>query len=166
MRKLELFGDDYESNAPKTHYNGARGIIHSAGKIVLLHYALMNHYTLPGGQIEPNEDAKTALHREILEETGYQIKAVEPVLELTEHFTDSIWNHHFFYAEIASEQAPVAYTDAEKTYGISLHTYTPYDALALLSEHVGDDPYSSNIMTREFLGLSEAIAYMSQAKIL
>jgi 8-oxo-dGTP diphosphatase len=39
-------------------------------------------YNLPGGKIEENEDSKTALIREMEEETGFSIKELEYIEEL------------------------------------------------------------------------------------
>lgn len=166
MRKLALFSDDYDPKTEKFKRAGARGVIVHDGKIILLHYQGLNHYVLPGGGIEPGETALEAFHREIQEETGYAVEEAHPVLELTEHFNDSIWVHTFFYAKTQGVQGPLALTENEQKYAITLHYFNPYDALELLSTHVGDDPYSGNIMNREFLGLTEALTYMSHAKIL
>lgn len=166
MHKLDLFSDDYDATTPKPTRSGARGIIWHEGKIILLHYQGFNHYVLPGGGIEPGETALEAFHREILEETGYTVEEAHPVLELKEHFSDSIWSHTFFYAKTKGPQGPLKLTEDELKYAITLHYLDPFKALDILSTHVGDDPYSANIMNREFLGLSEALTYMSHAKIL
>ncbi len=166
MHKLELFSDDYDAKGKKFKRAGARGIIVHDEKIILLHYQGFNHYVLPGGGIEPGESTLEAFHREIQEETGYLVEDAHPVLELTEHFADSIWSHTFFYAKTRGPQGPLNLTENEEKYAITLHYLDPFEALELLSTHVGDDPYSANIMNREFLGLSEALTYMSHAKIL
>ncbi|HSX01570.1 MAG TPA: NUDIX domain-containing protein [Candidatus Saccharimonas sp.] len=41
------------------------------GKVCLLHVADGDYFKLPGGGVDAGEDVMTALHREILEETGY-----------------------------------------------------------------------------------------------
>lgn len=159
MRKFELFSDDYDSLEDPPHHFGSRGIINLNGSVLLMHYASFDHYVFPGGGIEADETAIEALHREILEETGYQITAVQPVLHLKEHFSDSVWHHTFFYAEVTGLQESLHWTQEEKSYGITFKLLNPYEALELLSAHTGNHPYSEAIMNREFLGLSEAIPY-------
>ena len=166
MRKLNLYSDDYDETISHVPRKGARGIILHDSKVLLLHYETLNHYVLPGGGIEPGETALEAFHREILEETGYHVDGAKAVLELTEHFKDSIWSHTFFVAHTHGPKNEPVWTEEEKKYTITLHALDPLDALELLSTHVGDDPYSANIMTREFLGLSEAMTHMAGAKIL
>ncbi len=53
---------------------GAYAILFRAGQILLTHQAAPhNEFQLPGGGIDPGEQVIPALHREVLEETGWHI---------------------------------------------------------------------------------------------
>jgi 8-oxo-dGTP pyrophosphatase MutT (NUDIX family) len=69
------------------YYRGAaRAVILNSKKEILLQHAIKNgYYKLPGGGIENEEDTIKALHREVLEETGYKIKVGKPIGLIIEH---------------------------------------------------------------------------------
>lgn len=53
------------------HRQAARAVLVDAeGKIALMQVTNRGFYKLPGGGIDPDEDIKTALNREVMEETG------------------------------------------------------------------------------------------------
>ena len=57
---------------------GARGIvIREDGKIAIFNKSKKNEYKLPGGGLEGEENPEEAFKREILEETGCEIKIIE-----------------------------------------------------------------------------------------
>lgn len=161
MRKWITTADDYDPSHPPTLIRrGVRAAIFKDDKVCLLHYKKFDHYTLPGGGIEESETKEAALKREVKEETGFEINEFEPVLELEERFFDSIWVHTFYFSTINDKMHEVEWTKEEQTYGITIQWVPLTEALTLLSEHQGAHPYSENIMTREFLGLSEAINHL------
>lgn len=54
---------------------GARGLVFDDnGNIAILYKKLKNEYKLIGGGIENNESPEVAFEREVLEETGYQVR--------------------------------------------------------------------------------------------
>lgn len=59
------------------HYRrrpGAYAILYRDGRLLMTHQAQpLPEYQLPGGGIDPGENAIAALHREVFEETGYSI---------------------------------------------------------------------------------------------
>ena len=54
----------------------AAAIIYNSDKtkVLLFNIPGRNYYMLPGGRIETFEDSKSAIHREIMEELGYDLK--------------------------------------------------------------------------------------------
>jgi 8-oxo-dGTP pyrophosphatase MutT (NUDIX family) len=158
---LEFYAPDYDALKDVPLHQGARFVGLKEGQTALLFYDQMNHYVFPGGGIEAGETALEAVIREVLEETGYHIDAVKPVVIIKEHFADSIWHHTFFTGTYGPNVQTPSWTAEEQKYTIQLGFYSFYDALDLLSTHQGDDPYSETIMNREFLGLSETINYLN-----
>jgi len=62
---------------PETRYRlrpGAYAILARGGRLLLTHQAgPVPEYQLPGGGIDPGESPLPALHREVMEETGWRI---------------------------------------------------------------------------------------------
>ena len=51
----------------------ARGLIIKNGRIAMIHSQRYHYYKFPGGGVEPGEDVKTALIREVREEAGLEV---------------------------------------------------------------------------------------------
>ena len=74
MRELfSMDTKDYREGGKVFRRDSARAIIIKDGKVLLVHSKKYDYYKFPGGGIEPGEDRETALCREVLEETGYQV---------------------------------------------------------------------------------------------
>jgi 8-oxo-dGTP pyrophosphatase MutT (NUDIX family) len=70
------------TNCPKLERyrikKSARAILFNPDdKIAILYVSKDNYHKLPGGSLEGDEDLKTALKREVLEETGFIVKSIE-----------------------------------------------------------------------------------------
>jgi 8-oxo-dGTP pyrophosphatase MutT (NUDIX family) len=57
-----------------------RGVLFSAeGRVLVLKRRSDGGWELPGGRLEPYEDAPDGVHREIVEETGLDVHVVRPI---------------------------------------------------------------------------------------
>ncbi|MBB5514270.1 8-oxo-dGTP diphosphatase [Rubricella aquisinus] len=72
---MRRFGERYVQGAPYRDRPGAYGIIgDGAGRILLAHSTGKDGgWLLPGGGVDPGEGPVAALHREVMEETGWRI---------------------------------------------------------------------------------------------
>ena len=71
MRLLfELDRKDYDPNGSRFERPSIRGIIVRDGKVAMVHSEKFDYYKFPGGGIEPGEDHKATLIREVKEEAG------------------------------------------------------------------------------------------------
>lgn len=156
---IELFDADYR---PQTRdlplHRGARGVVYKEGLIALIYYEALNHYVLPGGGIEEAESEEAAFRREVVEEIGYEVDHLEATVVVKEHFSDSLWHHHFFKASAIGTPKPLQLSSEEVALRPKLVWKTPLEALEILSVHEGDHPYSQAIMQREFLGLMHSLS--------
>ena len=68
-------------------------------KVLLGYEENNNKYIIPGGGLEDGETYEQCCERELLEETGMQVRAKEEYLEIEELFLD--WNHinHYFVCD-------------------------------------------------------------------
>ena len=68
------YGEAIEWGRQYQHRPGAYAILTLGSDVLLTHQAEpLPEFQLPGGGIDPGESAIIALHREVLEETGYSI---------------------------------------------------------------------------------------------
>ena len=74
MRLLfELDAKDYDPDGRAFVRPSARGIIIKDGKVAMVHSLRHDYYKFPGGGLEPGEDAKAAMIREVREEAGLEV---------------------------------------------------------------------------------------------
>lgn len=64
----------------------ARAVLYNAaGQVAVMYFTTTGSYKLPGGGIDAGEDTIDALHREIREETGYEITNIKELGEVEEY---------------------------------------------------------------------------------
>ncbi len=64
---------------PREYISSARAIVLREGSLLLVDDRDGVRHVLPGGRLEDDETPEQALHREIAEETGWQIGGVRPL---------------------------------------------------------------------------------------
>lgn len=71
---IPRIGETVRSGIRYTLRPGVYAVLVRAGRVLLTHQAEPNpEFQLPGGGIDPGENVLPALHREVLEETGWSI---------------------------------------------------------------------------------------------
>lgn len=76
MRKLQLINDDYLGNVEHLRH-ACRGILVNNGKVLLSYETVFGKYIIPGGGVEEGETFQQCCEREMLEETGMKVRALE-----------------------------------------------------------------------------------------
>jgi 8-oxo-dGTP pyrophosphatase MutT (NUDIX family) len=99
---------------------GARGILFDKfGRVALVFENTYNHYKLPGGRPEPNETLEETLRRELLEETGANIK-IKKYLGYVDSYLDVYsekCTQHYFIAHVIGNLESNAWINEEKDHG-------------------------------------------------
>ncbi len=160
MKRINIFEDDL-TKADVSHLNarrGARAILQYNDQFVIIYNKNWNLYTLPGGGINDDESPEAALQREVLEETGFKVKNIKKTVILTEHFRDSIWEHHFFLCEADGDPQKPQHTKEERAAGMEVHIVPLETVLSHFSEHQTDHHHADAIYQREFLGFINSLA--------
>lgn len=98
---VDIYHDAYIGHTPKRRV-ACRGILIDGDKILLSHEVRQGVYTLPGGGLEEGETLAQCCEREVLEETGYIVKATELIIEVREYDVDTIHESHIFSCDIVS----------------------------------------------------------------
>ena len=116
MRKLQLINDDYLGHVEHLRH-ACRGILVDNGKVLLSYETVFGKYIIPGGGVEEGETFQQCCEREMLEETGMKVRALEEYLEIEELFSD--WRHinHYFICEPVEDTGVVHLTEGEALAG-------------------------------------------------
>ncbi|POZ60522.1 NUDIX hydrolase [Chromobacterium alticapitis] len=93
-----------------TRFNLRAGaIIEHEGKVLLHRLICDDFWTLPGGRVEPDEEAPKTVEREMLEELGETIHCGEMVMLIENFFTTGGKRNHelglYFQAHLATDSA-------------------------------------------------------------
>ncbi len=133
------FGEERKTDPDKKYSlrKASRAIvIDNENKMALLFVSKHNYHKLPGGGIEHGEDQETALHREILEETGCRIKILRDVGMIIEYRDDKDMRQesYCYLAEVEGEIKAPSFTEKEKADGFKLIWITIDDAISLLKK--------------------------------
>lgn len=145
--------------AYKLRKNARAILLREDGKIAF--QFLRNHYfhKLPGGGVEQGETIEQALHREIREEVGSEIRIGEPVGVVIE-YRDAhglIQISYCFVAYVTGTVGETALEQSEVDQGMETLWVTPLEAIELL-EHDKPNMYQGPfIIERELAFLAEYI---------
>ena len=114
MKKLQLINDDYLGHVDHLRH-ACRGIVIKDGEVLLSLESKNDKYMTPGGGLEDGETLAQCCEREVLEETGIEVKATEELIEIEELF--DCWQHfsHFFVCEYIKDTGCQHLTEAEKS---------------------------------------------------
>lgn len=105
------------------HRRAARAVVvNEQGEIALLKVRRYDYHKLPGGGVEEDEDIKTALARELLEEIGCEANIVAEIGEVTEYRDE--WqlkqtSYCYFALQEGGQQKPM-FTDEEVEEGFEI----------------------------------------------
>lgn len=157
MKKIQLKNDDFLGYV-KHFRHACRGIVVKDGKVLLGYESKNDKYIISGGGVEEGETLAHCCERELLEETGMQVRAKEEYLEIEELFCD--WRHvnHYFVCELVKDTGNVNLTEAEARAGCTFKWLPMAQALDIFGSY--EEYHKTNIADyglyrREFTALKE-----------
>jgi len=128
-------------------------------KIAILSVSKKNYYKLPGGGIEAGEDIKTALAREIIEETGCDviIRPQEVGVTIEYRNTDELLQISYCYlSDVVGTEKEVAFTEREISNGFQLKWLDLNDAIVALEKSCPSEAFEKFIVKRDLVFLYKA----------
>jgi len=157
--EIEIFADDLtkEDCDLSTLRVGCRGIVKKDNKYLMVRTPTMEIYTFPGGGLEESETLKECVKREVLEETGIEVKVLELKVTVTEYFIDSVWTNHYFLCDFISDEFKPNLTEEELAQGLEVEWKTLEEVIDIFENHETTHEHGPNVHNREFLGFINSI---------
>lgn len=113
----------------------ARAVLfNAASQVAVMHFTATGSYKLPGGGIDEGEDTIAALHREIREETGYEITDIKELGEVVEYrYFCGMHQISYCYIATATQFVGTQLTQKEQDGGMELQWFdTITDAITTI----------------------------------
>jgi ADP-ribose pyrophosphatase YjhB (NUDIX family) len=167
MRGTELLAEisdsDIGSRTPDAIRYGIRKaaravVFRQDGLIALMDVTKLNYHKLPGGGIEEGEDIEEALRREVLEETGSNIKIIKPLGMTIEHRNrfKLMQTSYCFIAHLVGKPADTNFTGKERREGFRLTWQSLDDAIKTINKDVPLNYEGKFIIKRDLIFLKKA----------
>ena len=103
--------------------NAARAVVlNDKNQVAILKANTYNYHKLPGGGVEPGEDIRTALSRELLEEIGCVVNVIAEIGETIEYRDKCKFKHtsRCYLAKQVGEQRASSFTQSEIDHGFEV----------------------------------------------
>ena len=146
MRTLfEIDTKDYDPKGPAFVRPSVRGIILRDGKVAMVHSLKYDYYKFPGGGIEAGETRPQALIREVLEESGLQVRP-ESIREYG--LVHRVQDNYYYLCDVQPEVQSQHLDDYEAEEHFTLEFVAPETAIQTnrLPDH---GPKDQNMLERE-----------------
>ncbi len=134
MKTIEIRGRHCTPEPVHTRI-ACRGLIYRDGKVLLSHELITGWYLIPGGGLEGRESIEECCIREMQEETGWQVRPLEQILQLTEYYGDWCYISHYFLCQAISQGEPQL-TELEAQRGLTGEWVDIRQAEAIFADHV------------------------------
>ena len=150
---IDQYAETY-SDPPERERIAARGIVVSEGKILLSHELNTGVYMTPGGGLENGETLEECCKRELMEETGYEVKPQKHFLTINEYSFETKYISNYFICEVTGEGKQTL-TDIEVEHGIVPEWVTIEDALTIFGAYDTETPDVRSLYIRELTTINK-----------
>lgn len=138
-------------------YISCRAIIINNDKVLLSHESNTGFYMSPGGGLEDGETHEECVEREVLEETGYIVKAVKPFVTVNEYCYDTLYISHYFICEITGT-GQSSLTETEKFKAMVPKWVDIGNAIEIFGTYEKQTPDKESLYLREYTVLNKITA--------
>ena len=139
-------------------------VVNPTGQIAVMYAAKFAIHTLPGGGVEEDESVESALRREIAEETGCTIAAIEPLGIITENRAHANYTqvNHYYIVRTADDMLHPHLTELEEANGTRAMWCTFDEAWERITGPIYDRPQGKFLQARDMKALE---AYRARCTI-
>ena len=131
-----------------------RGLVIDNGKILLTYEQNKDVYMSPGGGVEENEAFEDCCHREIMEESGLDVKVGEHLFTINEYVFDELYIAHYFLCEVVGAGKP-SLTPTEIEHGVAPRWVEIEKAIEIFSHYSEKTPDHESLYLREYTILNK-----------
>ena len=159
--KVVLDTDGLSDKAP---LQTARAVVKTQDdQYAVMYSAKFNLYSLPGGGIEDDEDARTAVQREIYEETGCICDSIEELGIVTENRAslDYTQINHYFIANTSHASQENHLTAAEQANRTEVQWHPLDEAVRLIKEQAFERVQQKYLQARDVAALDAYCAMLN-----
>lgn len=139
---------------------GVRALVFNwNGEIAMMFVSKDDYHKLPGGGVKRGEDLESALKREILEETGCEIKIKPKSVGMIIEYRESrniLQISYCYVAEVVGRPGEPSFTEREKEKGFELEWMKLDDAIEVMEKEKPDDYIGQFVKKRDLLFLHKA----------
>lgn len=137
------------SDPPEKIRVASRGLIIDGDKILLSHELNTGVYMSPGGGLEEGETLEECCVRELREETGYDVRVVEPFIIINEYCFETMYVSNYFLCEIIGK-GESHLTEIEVEHGIVSEWVEIPKALEIFGEYAKKSEDVGSLYRREY----------------
>lgn len=150
---INQYAETY-SDPPERVRVAGRGIVVRDGKILLSHELNTGVYMSPGGGLEEGESLEECCARELMEETGYEVKPLFQFLRINEFSFETEYVSNYFICEVTGEGKQTL-TKIEIEHGIVPEWVKIEDALAIFGTYNEKAPDVRSLYIRELTTINK-----------
>lgn len=157
--EIDILSDDIdiEDANLENHRVACRGIVKKGDLYLMVFVKEMGIFTFPGGGLETAETLADCTKREIMEETGVNVKVLDKKVSITEYFIESVWTTHYFICDYLEGGFEVNLTEEEISIGMETVWKTQDEIMDIFDNYETIHEHGPNIHNREFLGFINSI---------
>lgn len=143
-----------------------RGILlDGRDRAAILYVGKYGMYSIPGGGVDEGETMRSALKREMLEETGCHGAVIAEIGEIRENramhnFTQS---SSYYLMRLVGEIGEPCLTDSEAEEQVEIQWHILEDALVLFQKEIERDYRQKYFQRRDILAMEAAIEFLKSA---
>ncbi len=133
----ETFGLKNKIMIKPTIRIGARGIVlNDNGEIAIFNKQNKNEFKLPGGGVEAGETPEEGFLREVIEETGCDVKIIKKIGFIIENKTQNNFRQksYIFVSKVINDRGHLNLTEKENDEGAKLIWTTPENGHKLIND--------------------------------
>ena len=155
---IEQISSTYSAPHKETRVS-CRAIVAKDGKMLFSNETKTGIYMSPGGSLEDGETLEECCIRELMEETGFIVKPLNPFITVKEYCYDILYISHYFICEITGE-CERALTETESFKGMA-PAWLDFDkALEVFGIYKELHPDKESLYLREFTVINKYLDYI------